>query len=92
VAITAYQRGHLITYWKGKWVYADDKTPANKERPCKFCGEMPTKKGYDPCLGYIPGVKSACCGHGVDEGFIMYDDGRVVMLKCRGRKPMLTNT
>jgi hypothetical protein len=35
---------------------------------------MPTKEGYDACLGYIEGAKSACCGHGVEEGYIVYKD------------------
>lgn len=24
-------------------------------------------EGPDPCLGYLPGVSHACCGHGVTE-------------------------
>lgn len=34
-------------------------------------GRMPIKEGYDACLGYIDGVKSACCGHGVGKPFLM---------------------
>ena len=34
-------------------------------------GIMPIKEGYDACLGYIDGVKSACCGHGVGKPFLM---------------------
>lgn len=30
---------------------------------------MPTKEGYDACLGYIKGAKSACCGHGIEEPY-----------------------
>jgi hypothetical protein len=32
---------------------------------------MPTSEGYDACLGFIPGVESACCGHGVEEPYQM---------------------
>lgn len=60
----SYQRGHPIEY-NGQWVYSDDKTPIVKERPCVRCRQMATREGYDACLGYIPGAKSACCGHGV---------------------------
>lgn len=29
----------------------------------------------DPCLGYLPGVKSACCGHGSsDGGYMIFDN------------------
>ena len=33
---------------------------------------MPTKEGYDACLGHIDGAKSACCGHGVEEPYVLY--------------------
>lgn len=66
--ISSYQRGHKIIF-QHKWIYDDTKEPITKERSCKRCGKMPTKEGYDACLGYIPGVKSACCGHGVEKGF-----------------------
>lgn len=43
----------------------------NDSRPCKRCGRMPTKEGYDACLGYIKGAKSACCGHGIEKPYIL---------------------
>lgn len=72
---TSYQRGNLIRYDGQQWVYADDGTPADVERPCARCGRMPTPEGYDACLGHIPGATSACCGHGVWEPFVVYPDG-----------------
>lgn len=33
-----------------------------------------TARGYAACLGHIDGVISACCGHGVEKGYIMYPD------------------
>ena len=71
---TAYQRGHQIEWVNGKWVYADDGTPADVDRPCRRCGRMPTPEGYDACLGHIDGAKSACCGHGVEEPILMMED------------------
>jgi hypothetical protein len=70
--VTAYSRGWLIKYENNQWVYTDDNTPINVERPCKRCGRMPTKEGCDACLGYIPEVRSACCGHGVEEGYVIF--------------------
>lgn len=59
--------------WTGKqWVYIDNENPINFGRPCKKCGRMPTKEGYDACLGYIPGAVNACCGHGAIKPFIIY--------------------
>jgi len=71
--ITSYQRGHLIEYnlLTKQWVYSDDKSSIEKERPCIRCGELPTKEGYDTCLGHIPGLKSACCGHGVEAPYLI---------------------
>ncbi len=28
---------------------------------------MPTPEGYDACLGKLPDVVYACCGHGITE-------------------------
>lgn len=32
----------------------------------------------DPCLGHLPGVRYACCGHGVDHGYIFFENGVIV--------------
>lgn len=69
--ITSYKRGHKIIFIKGKWLYADDGSVADYERLCVRCQRMPTKEGYDACLGKIKGVKSACCGHGVTKKIII---------------------
>jgi len=73
--VTSHTRGHLI-YWdedRKAWFYADDQTPISQERPCMQCRKMPTPEGHDPCLGHIPGAIGACCGHGVEDGFIKWD-------------------
>lgn len=31
---------------------------------CPECGMAREANGHDPCLGELPGVKFACCGHG----------------------------
>ena len=70
---TGFVRGHEV-YWDDgikKWKYIDTNKLVDKKRPCKSCGHLPTKDGYDFCLGYIPNVKSACCGHGVEKSFII---------------------
>ena len=64
---TSNSRGWEIYYdeTEKSWMYSDTKTKYDDSRPCKRCGRMPTPEGYDACLGYIEGVTSACCGHGV---------------------------
>lgn len=56
-----------------------------KGSSCDVCGEfMPD--GPDACLGWIPGVSQACCGHGVVDSAFVYlgpSDGRCVILKAR---------
>lgn len=74
--VKSYLRGHEI-YYNNKdkqWYYLDDNSIADDSRPCKKCGKYPTKEGYDACIGYLEGVKSACCGHGVQEDFIIKED------------------
>jgi hypothetical protein len=69
--ITSYSRGHKIEYVNKKWVYSDDKQLFDDSRPCKRCGRMPTKDGYDACLGHVDGIASACCGHGVELPYVI---------------------
>ena len=76
--VYCYSRGHEI-FWDvkhGGWFYSDNREPfiKEKERPCARCGDSPTKEGHDACLGKLPGVKSACCGHGVEPGYIQTDE------------------
>jgi hypothetical protein len=76
---TAHWRGHEITHDGTRWIYADTCQPVseNKERPCGHCGRPNRADGHDACLGELPGVLNACCGHGVAaEAFVQYEDGR----------------
>lgn len=66
--VSSHARGHKIIHQGNAWVYADTGELVKTERPCKCCGKMPTPEGYDACLGEIPGVISACCGHGIEGG------------------------
>lgn len=63
------------------WRYADNDEVYNNdgqhERPCKRCGKMPTEEGHDACLGNIPGVVAACCGHGIEDPYVLTEGGIV---------------
>ena len=79
--VSSYIRGHEIYCdyiiseqgnSSGPWKYSDnDSVIDGDERPCKRCGEFPTSEGHDACMGYIEGMKSVCCGHGVSEPIMM---------------------
>ena len=71
---TSHSRGHLIYYdWNTEnWRYSDTNEIVNNNRPCKKCGHGSTIEGYDACLGYIEDALHACCGHGVEKGYIVY--------------------
>ena len=47
---------------------------------CPECGaeEETMFVQEDPCLGVLPGVEAACCGHGVEEGYIKFVNGTVI--------------
>ena len=74
---TAFKRGRPIFYdhVKKEWYWAEDGLPITVEKPCIRCGSLPNLKGMDACLGRIDGVWSACCGHGVSEGIMKYEEG-----------------
>lgn len=61
----SHWRGHSI-YTKG-WFYSDtnQKVSDNPSRRCKRCKKENRMDDHDPCLGKLPHVMNACCGHGV---------------------------
>jgi hypothetical protein len=59
---------HRLRDRKGRFI-------SEKRLKCPRCKGVSTKEGHDPCLGSLPGVKYACCGHGVSEGYIVFDNG-----------------
>ena len=75
-------RGHDIHYdvQKGLWLYADGQAVQNDPaRSCGHCGLSSTPEGYDGCLGELPGVMNACCGHGsYGEAYVQFDDGTIL--------------
>ena len=71
--IKSYNFGHQI-YYKNGWKYIDNNESIYSDRrKCRKCNKYQTKKQHDPCLGKIPNVISACCGHGIYESIIIYD-------------------
>jgi hypothetical protein len=78
-------RGHPILWTGSEWRYADTLEPlpatGGSVRPCALCGlQTPLGEGeVDPCLGVLPGVDNACCGHGVrDEAYVRFTTGVVL--------------
>lgn len=82
---TGHLVGHLLFYdWdKQTWRYSDDGSIADHNRPCIRCGHLPTPEGYDACLGKIPGARAACCGHGVQRGYVMYHQNKYLNIIFR---------
>lgn len=72
-------RGHPIHTVAGVWYFTDTGEPTAdnwKERPCGHCGLPDTPEGHDGCLGTLPGVMNACCGHGrIDEAYVQFSTG-----------------
>lgn len=73
------QNGRYSATEENPWRYADNDeiyiSDGKHERPCKRCGKMCTEEGHDACLGTIPGVVSACCGHGVEDPYVVTEGG-----------------
>jgi len=75
--VTCYYNGNLIEYINNKWYY-EDGTRAINLRPCPKCKNLPTKDGHDACIANLPGVNNACCGHGVEKGYIQFENGLTI--------------
>jgi len=78
--ITSFRNGNKIYLdtKSNKWCYMDGIEVNKEDRKCPKCGEFPTIEGYDACLGELPGVKEACCGHGVRQGYMILNDGKKI--------------
>jgi hypothetical protein len=57
-----------------KWIYCDNKQDISVKRECPLCGKYETNEGHDPCIANLPGVKHACCGHGIMKPYIVHED------------------
>lgn len=70
-------RGHPIR--PTRFVFADTGLPVEdtwRERGCGHCGLASTPEGHDGCLGTLPGVVNACCGHGLQAlAYAQFQDG-----------------
>lgn len=82
---TTYIRGHKVIYRNKQWIFEDTgklaPTPQSELNvKCGFCGRDPVDK-QDYCIKDLPGVVFACCGHGVEKGYIRFENGVTI----RGR-------
>ena len=78
--VTGFSRGHAIWFdevsWS--WRFTDTGELLTDTRPCAECGVIPEPNGPDPCIGWLPGVRAACCGHGGrSEAYVMEDRKRM---------------
>jgi len=85
----AHRRGHEIDYdpWARIWRYSDTGAPAvarykkgkwiEYPRACPKCKKLPVN-GIDACMGKLPGVQDACCGHGKGRGYIQFNNGALI--------------
>ena len=75
---TSKWRGHNIQFIFDYWIYSDtkQKVSENKNRSCGYCNRENTKEGHDGCIGELPDVLNACCGHGISsEAYVQFCDG-----------------
>jgi len=78
VSATGYVNGCPVVFDGGVWKWADTRSPISEEKDshvCPHCGKSAGPNGEDGCLGHLPGVKTACCGHGRREGYIIFENG-----------------
>lgn len=88
VEITAHCKGHKITCTErdesgvySVWRYAESGKRFSTEDSlaCVKCGKVSKGHEPDPCMGNLPGVENACCGHGIEnDAYISFDNGITV--------------
>ncbi len=75
--------GHAIYYDErcSQWLFGNGVpvSEAWKDRSCGHCGLPNTPQGHDGCLGILPGVMNACCGHGeIREAYVQFSNGTII--------------
>lgn len=86
VTVRSYTLGHPIFWMEGEgWKLNSTgerlTDTVEKSLSCVKCGLKATTEGHDPCIANLPGVKNACCGHGVNDGqqaYVQYEDDSVI--------------
>lgn len=76
---TAFFNGHKI-HWNDvarDWYYEDGQS-IKEFKKCPRCNALPTAEGHDACISNLPGVLNACCGHGVEDGYIQFMDKTII--------------
>lgn len=78
-------RAKTSAYINGNHIYEDDSFIKRYDdgslfdrkdaRPCPKCGQKQTGEMHDYCIKNLGNVVNACCGHGVEKGYIMFDSG-----------------
>lgn len=67
---------------KGSAVY-EDGTPFDDLKPCIKCRLSTGPDDPDPCLGWLPSVEQACCGHGiVGEEYVVANGKRYTSIEA----------
>lgn len=87
----SFFRGHKLIWVDGRWIYADNNTeiPENggEIRPCVRCGAIFPLNEVDPCLGVLPGVDNACCGHGIQsQAYVRFTNGKEISNQAKENK------
>jgi hypothetical protein len=65
----------------GDWRFVDSDELAvyeSRQRRCPKCRKFRTANGHDPCIANLPGVRNACCGHGMERGYVQFENGTVL--------------
>lgn len=68
--ITSTHRGNKIYFDGYLWRYSDTNLEIDNNKTCVRCGRSANTDGSDACIGHIDGAISACCGHGVEDGYV----------------------
>lgn len=81
MTVRGFHRGNPMSFDGEDWRYDRDGVlvSSDPDRACGTCGIENTVDGHDGCIGNLPCVLNACCGHGRQgEAYIQFSDGKDV--------------
>jgi hypothetical protein len=82
-----------IHFKNGEWVDSKGRSFRKhhwRKTTCARCGNLPTEEGYDSCIGFVPGVIKACCGHGSKAPYVKLPNNKII--KGKGALKILHKT
>jgi len=95
MVVYSHHRGHRVQALQDSggvysdWRYMDGAKVRDEERNCPRCKAAHDFTDHDHCIANLPGVAYACCGHGVENGYVKLHSGKVITFNTHYKREQI---